>query len=500
MRPPVALTMGDVAGIGPEVIARAWSDPALHRLCRPAGDRRSRRAPQGARPGRAAGPSSRPSTGRRTPNRRSRPCPASIPSATGRRFPGRRPAGPGRSPRAGRAAYDFLIAAIDLALAGRIDAITTLPLNKESLRLAGIAHPGHTEILAERCGVADHAMMLYLASDAANRRRQSADRGPGWASSMSRLHVALRQVFELLTDGVGAREDPPGRPGDAAADRRPHGRASPSRRSTPTRASTASSATRRSGSSPRPSPQARPRASTSTGRSPTTRCTISALGGEFDAVVAMYHDQGHIALKTAGFRRAVNVTLGLPIVRTSVAHGTAFDIAWQGIADPSSLIEAVRVAARLVAGCQPPNFRVEPVPSSIAARSRPRPTPSRSAPARSSGRRDRSSHVPGRLRGRPAAACRPGRSIASTRTWAIGPTGKVGFAEVRRSPRPVPCPLRMIDPAGKRPGTWSISRNARCARSHGSGVAMAIRGGLRIAISEFRGRKSAWPSGVDPWR
>jgi len=75
-----------------------------------------------------------------------------------------------------------------------------------------------------------------------------------------------------------------------------------------------------------------------------------ALGGAFDAVVAMYHDQGHIALKTAGFRRAVNVTLGLPIVRTSVAHGTAFDIAWQGSADPSSLIEAVRVAARLVAG------------------------------------------------------------------------------------------------------------------------------------------------------
>ena len=72
--------------------------------------------------------------------------------------------------------------------------------------------------------------------------------------------------------------------------------------------------------------------------------------GAFDAVVAMYHDQGHIALKTAGFRRAVNVTLGLPIVRTSVAHGTAFDIAWQGLADPSSQIEAVRVAARLVGG------------------------------------------------------------------------------------------------------------------------------------------------------
>ena len=73
-----------------------------------------------------------------------------------------------------------------------------------------------------------------------------------------------------------------------------------------------------------------------------------ALAGAYDAVVAMYHDQGHIALKTAGFDRAVNVTLGLPIVRTSVAHGTAFDIAWKGLADPSSLIEAVRVAAQIV--------------------------------------------------------------------------------------------------------------------------------------------------------
>ena len=75
-----------------------------------------------------------------------------------------------------------------------------------------------------------------------------------------------------------------------------------------------------------------------------------ALNGSYDAVVAMYHDQGHIALKTVGFQRAVNVTLGLPIVRTSVAHGTAYDIAWQGRADASSLIAAVRVAARLVAG------------------------------------------------------------------------------------------------------------------------------------------------------
>ncbi len=85
-----------------------------------------------------------------------------------------------------------------------------------------------------------------------------------------------------------------------------------------------------------------------TGPLPNDTLFHHALDGAYDAVVAMYHDQGHIALKTVGFQRAVNVTLGLPIVRTSVAHGTAFDIAWQGLADPSSLIAAVRVAARLV--------------------------------------------------------------------------------------------------------------------------------------------------------
>src|SRR5262249_32984963 len=86
----------------------------------------------------------------------------------------------------------------------------------------------------------------------------------------------------------------------------------------------------------------------SSGPLPNATLFHQARGGAYDAVVAMYHDQGHIALKTAGFRRAVNVTLGLPIIRTSVAHGTAFDIAWKGLADPSSLIAAVRVAASLV--------------------------------------------------------------------------------------------------------------------------------------------------------
>src|SRR5207249_12147594 len=87
-----------------------------------------------------------------------------------------------------------------------------------------------------------------------------------------------------------------------------------------------------------------------TGPIPADSVFVRAVAGEFDAVVAMYHDQGHVALKTIAFDRAVNVTLGLPIVRTSVAHGTAYDIAWRGRAETTSLIEAVRGAARIAAG------------------------------------------------------------------------------------------------------------------------------------------------------
>ena len=96
-------------------------------------------------------------------------------------------------PRAGRAAYDFLITAIDLALAGRIDALTTLPLHKEALHAAGIVHPGHTEILAERCGVTDHAMMLYVGPPVGTN-----DTGLGVLHVT--LHVALRRALDLITE------------------------------------------------------------------------------------------------------------------------------------------------------------------------------------------------------------------------------------------------------------------------------------------------------------
>jgi 4-phospho-D-threonate 3-dehydrogenase / 4-phospho-D-erythronate 3-dehydrogenase len=349
--PLVGLTMGDVAGIGPEVIAAAWADPRLHALARPfvIGDsgileralalrdgRRERRVQVIAAPEEAA------------------PSPILIPCLSVAGDHGDL-AGvvPGRvDPRAGRAAAEFLKAGAALALAGRIDAITTLPINKKALSESGISHPGHTEILAELCGAPDHAMMLYLETEVGDSRRSQFSafrRGSGLGVVHVTLHVALRRVFELLTTGAIVAKI---RLADRAV--RPLTGGLPPRIAV-------SSLNPHAGEDGlfgdeedtiiAPAVTAAGRAGIDvSGPFPNDTLFHNALAGAYDAVVAMHHDQGHIALKTVGFERAVNVTLGLPIVRTSVAHGTAFDIAWQGVADPSSLIEAVRVAARIVAG------------------------------------------------------------------------------------------------------------------------------------------------------
>ena len=348
-RPTVALTLGDVAGIGPEVVALAWSDPRLHALARPfvvgdpatlrrAFDRRASDGPAIVVETIADPRASRPSLG-------VLPC---LPvagvdgSELSRIVPGR------VDPRAGAAAAAWLIAAIDLALAGRVDAIVTLPLHKEALHQAGVPHPGHTEILAERCGVPDHAMMLYL---------PDATTGGGLGVIHATLHVPLRAVFDLLTvDSVvgkihladeALRPLTDGRPPRVAvAGLNPH--AGENGLFGTEEIEIIAPAVRR----------ARRAGVDVVGPIAADTLFGRAVAGEFDAVVAMYHDQGHVALKTIGFDRAVNVTLGLPIVRTSVAHGTAFDIAWQGRrVDPSSLLAAVRVAAQLVAGRRVPTAR-----------------------------------------------------------------------------------------------------------------------------------------------
>ncbi len=341
-RPLVALTLGDVAGIGPELVLKAWTDSPLRDLARPfvVGDTAllERVACQiGAPLGLKVVRIEQPEDAR--PDATTIPCLDATSQDLAHVQPGVVDA------RAGRAAYDFLVTAIDLAMAGRIDAIVTLPLQKEALHDAGIEHPGHTEILAERCGVPEHAMMLYLPP------REGDPASAGLGVIHVTLHVALRRIFDLITvenvlskirlahEAMGPLTELLGRsPRIAVAGLNPHagenGLFGDEER---TIIAPAVELARRSHID-------------ASGPIAADTLFSRAVYGEFDAVVAMYHDQGHVALKTIGFDRAVNVTLGLPIVRTSVAHGTAFDIAWQGIASPASLIQATRVAARLVSG------------------------------------------------------------------------------------------------------------------------------------------------------
>ena len=243
----------------------------------------------------------------------------------------------------GQAAYDAVVAATRLALDKQVDGIVTGPLNKEALHLAGHPFPGHTELLAELCGVPRTAMMLYLPPG-------SGDVGSaGLGVVHVTLHMALREVFEkittesvldriLLADEMLRRlavRDSEWEPRVGVCALNPH--AGEAGLFGDEESRVIEPAVRES----------QQRGKLVEGPLPADTLMVRAAAGEFDAVVAMYHDQGHIALKLLDMPRAVNVTLGLPIVRTSVAHGTAFDRAWQGTADPRGMVEAIRTAAHL---------------------------------------------------------------------------------------------------------------------------------------------------------
>jgi 4-hydroxythreonine-4-phosphate dehydrogenase len=323
--PRLLITLGDVAGIGPEIVAKAW--PELYSLCRPVvvGDPLWLRRGLELSPNRAMV---------RVVERVADAEPAAdlIPClhASGQDLSDVRP---GKvSGAAGRAAYDFLCKAIDLTRTGEAEGIVTAPLHKEGLRAAGLSYPGHTEILAERCGVQAFAMVLAV---------------QGLAVAHVTLHMALRDVFaalstsaivekaELLHDLLWKLLGRQPRLGIAALN--PHASDGGLFGYEEERViAPAVAAARASGLD-------------ASGPWPTDTLFVRAKGGEFDGVVAMFHDQGHIALKLMGMGRAVNISVGLPIVRTSVAHGTAYDIAGHGVADAGSLLEAARVAAVLTA-------------------------------------------------------------------------------------------------------------------------------------------------------
>ncbi len=341
-KPLLAITMGDPAGVGPETIARAWSDPAMNAVCRAVviGNLAvMRRAALLVGGGVAVDVVNEQKLTCETASERRIPC-VECGSAEAEDVP------PGVvDPRGGQAAYDALVRAVQLTQAGQVDAIVTAPLHKAALWNAGHHYPGHTELLAELCGVSDYAMMLYLPPGPVVR-------GPaGLGVVHVTLHTALRDVISQLSseailakihlaNGVFGRLRrfhglADGRPRIGVAALNPHA-GEEGLFGDEERRIIAPAVER-----------ARSEGLDATGPLPTDTLMVAARDGRFDAVVAMYHDQGHIALKLLGMHSAVNVTLGLPIVRTSVAHGTAFDLAWQGRAESSGMIEAVRVAAGL---------------------------------------------------------------------------------------------------------------------------------------------------------
>ncbi len=333
-RPRVALTMGDVAGIGPEICVRAAVDPELLQLVHPIvighpllleravdllevrREVKSIDALTGAKPGSDAIYCYNPGADDVI----------EVPPAT-------------VDPRAGRAAFEYLSAAAQAALSGEVDAIVTAPLNKAALHAAGLNYPGHTEILAEICDVDDFGMMLYMPP------------GTGVASPHGlgvvhvTLHTSIRSVPDLLStaairEKIGLMRhfmmrigcDPPRL---AVCALNPHAGEDGLFGDEESRLIA-------------PAVEAAVQLGWQvTGPLPADTLMQRACGGEFDGVIAMYHDQGHIALKLLGFESAVNVTLGLPIIRTSPSHGTAYDIAWQGTARMEGMQQAVRVAAKL---------------------------------------------------------------------------------------------------------------------------------------------------------
>lgn len=286
---PIAITVGDPSGIGPEIALKAARDPRVTAVCRPV----------------LYGPH--------------------APDAVAAY-----PAGRVNAPAA-LAAYEAIVQATADARRGDVAAIVTAPISKEAFAMAGLPWKGHTDLLAHLCGVPDVAMMFW-----SERLRVV----------LATVHIPLAEVPAALTRDrlrdvitLTARSLPAfgiARPHLAVAGLNPHAGEHGVLGDEELRVIGPAIA------------DAQARGINVEGPFPGDTVFVRAARGEFDAVIAGYHDQGLIPVKLLAFGQAVNVTLGLPIVRTSVDHGTAFDIARQGRADEGSLVEAIVLAARLV--------------------------------------------------------------------------------------------------------------------------------------------------------
>ena len=330
-RPIIAITMGDPAGIGPEVTAKAMAKAEVWQCCRPliVGDGDVlRRAVAMSGLALIWNTVTELADARFNPNApdvfdlRSLDLTSFLPAKV--------------SATAGKAAIAYVEQATGMALSGQVGAIATGPINKASLREAGSNHVGHTEILAALTAARRVTTMLAT---------------PGLRVVHVTRHVPLRDVASHITrervldtirlTDTGLEEMGISGPRVAVAALNPHG-------------GDEGLVGQEEIDVIGPAVEAAQELGVNAhGPIPADSVFFRAIRGEFDAVVAMYHDQGHIPIKTHGFERSVTVTLGLPIVRTSVDHGTAFDIAWQGVANEESMVEAIQLAARLASAGKP---------------------------------------------------------------------------------------------------------------------------------------------------
>lgn len=334
---PVAITMGDACGIGPEIVlkacARLADTPDSHDLppCIVYGDlailvREARALGLPLAPVEVDSPAA----GIQCITAHTGPGPKPLPVIACSTLPSDLPVGV-IDARAGHAAHAAIVRASRDAIAGRVGAVVTAPIHKEALHAAGVRHPGHTEILAELAGVPDVRMMLANAE---------------LRTLLVTIHVSLRQAIANIThDAVldtiviadaGLRRLGIAHPRIAVAGLNPHAGEGGLMGQEEIEIIAPAIAV------------ARARGIDATGPWPGDTVFMRARHfKDFDLVIAMYHDQGLIPVKYLGIDEGVNVTVGLPFVRTSVDHGTAFDIAGRGIAHPDSLITAIDMARRL---------------------------------------------------------------------------------------------------------------------------------------------------------
>lgn len=326
-KPRIAVTTGDPAGIGPEICVKLLTGKPISEHCIPivVGDYVSLQIA-------ASGCGCDLSRVNIVGPLGCDPTTISEPTIVDLNTTGIAEIEPGsESAAAGRAAWSYIDQAIEWSLRGSVDAVTTGPINKRSMSLAGITFPGHTEIFASKTNTTRYCMLQHSEEITC----AFVTTHVGYADVLRQLNCErIYDVIELAATAVQRLNDR--KPKLLVCGLNPHageqglfGNLEEERIIQPA------------------IDRAINRGIDVVGPYPPDTCFIPANRASTDCFICMYHDQGHIPLKALAFDRAVNVTLGLPVIRTSVDHGTAFDIVGRNLANPSSLIQAVKLAARM---------------------------------------------------------------------------------------------------------------------------------------------------------